>query len=80
MNKEKNLEGASSIELFQNTCGELKDWMREKCSELDTDDLGRDLASVRALQRKHNNLENELDPLEEKLKKMKLLANAYVIT
>ena len=78
MNKEKNLEGANSIELFQNTCGELKDWMREKRSELDTDDLGRDLASVRALQRKHNNLENELDPLQEKLKKMKLLANAYV--
>ena len=74
--KEGNLEGAGSIQLFQNLCGELKDWIREKHGELDTDDLGRDLDSVKALQRKHQNLEMELDPLQEKLKKMNLLANA----
>ena len=78
MDKEQNLAGASSIELFQNMCGELKDWIREKTGELDNDDLGRDLDSVKALQRKHQNLELELDPLQEKLKKMNLLANAYV--
>ena len=76
MDKELNLEGASSIELFQNQCGELKDWINEKNTELDNDDLGRDLDSVKALQRKHQNLELELDPLKEKLRKMNLLANA----
>lgn len=78
MDKEKNLQGASSIELFQNLCGELKDWISEKNGEVDNHDLGRDLDSVKALQRKHQNLEHELEPLEDKLRKMNLLANAYV--
>ena len=43
---------------------------------MDNGDLGRDLNSVNALQRKHQNLEHELEPLEDKLRKMNLLANA----
>lgn len=70
------MSGASSIELFQDMCGELRDWIREKQGVLDTDDLGRDLDSVQALQRRHQHLEYELGPLEEKLNKMNLLANA----
>ena len=42
-----------SIELFQNMCGELKDWINEKQSVLGNEDLGKDLRSVQALQRKH---------------------------
>ncbi len=42
-----------SIELFQNMCGELKDWIKEKQSVLGNEDLGKDLRSVQALQRKH---------------------------
>ena len=42
-----------SIELFQNMCGELRDWMSEKQSVLTNDDLGKDMRTVQALQRKH---------------------------
>lgn len=42
-----------SIELFQNMCAELKDWIIEKNASLNVDDLGKDLHSVQALQRKH---------------------------
>ena len=34
-------------------CGELKDWISEKQSVLGNEDLGKDLRSVQALQRKH---------------------------
>ena len=34
-------------------CGELKDWINEKQSVLGNEDLGKDLRSVQALQRKH---------------------------
>ena len=42
-----------SIELFQDMCGELRDWMNEKRSVLASDDLGKDMRTVQALQRKH---------------------------
>ena len=34
-------------------CAELKDWISEKQSVLGNEDLGKDLRSVQALQRKH---------------------------
>ena len=40
MEKEKTLEGASSIELFQNMCDELKDWIKEKEATLDANNIG----------------------------------------
>ena len=42
-------------------------WMVEKDAMLSTDDNGRDLASVQALQRKHETLERDLGALEEKV-------------
>ena len=47
---------------------ETKSWMSEKETALLSDDYGRDLASVQALQRKHEGLERDLDALEEKVK------------
>jgi len=41
--------------------------MVEKDSMLSNDDFGRDLASVQALQRKHDTLERDLGALEEKV-------------
>jgi len=41
--------------------------MVEKDPMLSTDDYGRDLASVQALQRKHDTLERDLNALEEKV-------------
>ena len=67
-----------SIELFQKMCDELKGWIGEKTSGINLDDVGKDLASVQVLQRKHQNLEQELKPIEDKLSKMNMMANAYV--
>ncbi len=39
--------------MFQNMCDELKDWIKEKQNVLGNEDLGKDLRSVQALQRKH---------------------------
>ncbi|XP_012280338.1 spectrin beta chain, non-erythrocytic 5 isoform X2 [Orussus abietinus] len=74
--KEKSLEGASSVELFNRTCDEAHDWMLEKMTQLDTAELGPDLKTVQALQRRHQHLERELAPVEEKVRKVNLLADS----
>lgn len=74
--REKNLEGASSVELFNRTCDEAIDWMNEKMTQLDIADVGLDLKTVQALQRRHQNLERELAPLEEKITRVNLLGNS----
>ncbi|XP_048512555.1 spectrin beta chain, non-erythrocytic 1 isoform X2 [Athalia rosae] len=74
--KEKSLEGASSVELFNRTCDEAHDWMLEKMTQLDTAELGPDLKTVQALQRRHQHLERELAPVEEKVRRVNLLANS----
>lgn len=50
--------------------------MLEKMTKLDTAVLGHDLKTVQALQRRHDNLERELAPLEDKVNKVNLLANS----
>lgn len=74
--KEKSLEGASSVELFNRTCDEAVDWMNEKMTQLDIAEVGPDLKTVQALQRRHQNLERELAPLEEKVNRVNLLGNS----
>lgn len=74
--KEKNLEGASSVELFNRTCDEAIDWMSEKMTQLDIAEIGPDLKTVQALQRRHQHLERELAPLEEKVTRVNLLGNS----
>lgn len=74
--KEKNLEGASSVELFYRTCDEAVDWMSEKMTQLDIAEVGPDLKTVQALQRRHQHLERELAPLEEKVSRVNLLGNS----
>ncbi|VEN48181.1 unnamed protein product [Callosobruchus maculatus] len=74
--KAKSLEGASEVELFNKVCEETKDWMLEKMMQLDTQVLGHDLKTVQALQRRHDNLERELAPVEEKVNTVNLLANS----
>lgn len=52
--------------------------MSEKETDLLSDDYGRDMASVQALQRKHEGLERDLDALEEKVKTLSLDAAQLV--
>ena len=41
------------MELFFDSCDEMKSWMQEKDAVLSDGDMGRDLETVRALQRRH---------------------------
>lgn len=63
------------MELFNRTCDEARDWMLEKMTQLDTAELGPDLKTVQALQRRHKQLERELAPVEEKVNRVMLLGN-----
>ncbi|XP_055911888.1 spectrin beta chain, non-erythrocytic 5 isoform X2 [Eupeodes corollae] len=74
--REKSLEGASSVELFNRTCDEAKVWMSEKMLQLDTAVISPDLKTVQALQRRHQNLERELAPVEEKVNRVNYLGNS----
>lgn len=47
---------------------ETKDWIDEKDEALNSDNYGHDLASVQALQRKHDALERDLSALGEKVR------------
>lgn len=73
--KERSLQGAFSVDLFNRTCDEARDWMQEKMTQLETAELGPDLKTVQALQRRHQNLERELAPVEEKVNRVNLLAS-----
>ena len=46
---------------------ETKNWINEKDKVLSSDDYGKDLASVNALQRKHEAMERDLAALEDKV-------------
>jgi len=68
--------GHCSVELFNRTCDEARDWMLEKMSQLDMAELGPDLKTVQALQRQHQHLQHELASVEEKVDQVNLLANS----
>lgn len=74
--KERSLEGATSVDLFHRTCDDARDWMLEKLQKIDMDEVGRDMKTVQALQRRHENLERELAPVEEKFNRVNLLADS----
>ncbi len=56
------------MQKFVRAGDETRSWMSEKETALLSDDYGRDLGSVQALQRKHEGLERDLDALEDKVK------------
>ena len=66
------------MQKFVRAGDETKSWMSEKETALLSDDYGRDLASVQALQRKHEVLERDLDALEEKVKTLAMDAAQLV--
>jgi len=66
--REARLYGAHEIQNFYRDAEETIAWMAEKDATLSTDDYGRDLPSVQALQRKHDTVERDLGALEDKVK------------
>jgi len=63
------------IELFQEMCDELQGWIIEKTNSINTNETGKDLRSLQALTRRNKNLEQELKLMEEKKKKISLVAS-----
>lgn len=65
------------MELFNRTCDEALEWMSEKERQLaDGSASAADLRTVRALQRRHAQLERELQPLRDRLHTVTLLADS----
>lgn len=64
------LGSAHEVQRFHRDVDETKDWIQEKDEALNNDDLGKDLRSVQALQRKHEGLERDLAALGDKVTKL----------
>lgn len=73
--KASQLGSAHEVQRFHRDVDETKDWIREKDAALNNDDLGKDLRSVQALQRKHEGLERDLAALGDKIKQLDETAN-----
>lgn len=72
---------AHEVQRFHRDVDETRDWIREKDDALNNDDLGKDLRSVQALQRKHEGLERDLAALQDKVtNKPTFLCNWFVCT
>lgn len=67
--KATQLGSAHEVQRFHRDVDETKDWIQEKDEALNNDDLGKDLRSVQALQRKHEGLERDLAALGDKVRK-----------
>ena len=65
--RRKKLEAAHQIQTFNQTVEETAAWMNEKATAAQSDEYGRDLASVQSLLRKHEGLVRDLDALEIKV-------------
>lgn len=61
------LGSAHEVQRFHRDVDETKEWIQEKDEALNSDDLGKDLRSVQALQRKHEGLERDLAALGDKV-------------
>ncbi|XP_031333128.1 spectrin alpha chain isoform X3 [Photinus pyralis] len=72
------LGSAHEVQRFTRDVDETKDWIQEKDEALNNDDLGKDLRSVQALQRKHEGLERDLAALGDKIKQLDETANRLV--
>lgn len=74
------LGSAHEVQRFHRDVDETKDWIQEKEEALNNDDLGKDLRSVQALQRKHEGLERDLAALGDKIKQLDETATRLIQT
>ena len=71
-------ERAHEVSRYNRDCEETQEWIKEKDQALSIDELGKDLRSVQALQRKHEGLERDLAALGDKIKKLHDLAKKLI--
>lgn len=65
--RQEKLFGAHEIQRFNRDADESIAWISEKDVILSSDEYGRDLASIQALQRKHEGVERDLAALQDKV-------------
>lgn len=65
--RKEGLFGAQQIQRFNRDVDETLGWIAEKEATLSSDDFGRDLNNVQALQRKHEGTERDLAALKSKV-------------
>ncbi|XP_027197243.2 spectrin beta chain, non-erythrocytic 5 kst [Dermatophagoides pteronyssinus] len=73
----KNIEGLTSVEVFDSACTETLERINDKLEKINDYyylDVGQDLKTAQALQRKHENLELELIPITDSLKKLNIIS------
>ena len=73
--KVAEFERANEVQRFHRDVDETKDWIQEKEDAVSIDDVGKDLRSVQALQRKHEGLERDLAALGDKIKNLNEVAS-----
>ncbi|GFR78865.1 spectrin alpha chain [Elysia marginata] len=66
----QTLSSSFEVQRYHREVDEAKDWINEKDTALNNDNYGHDLASVQALQRKHEGLERDLAALGEKVREL----------
>ena len=66
----QQLVSAHDVRCFHRDVDETEYWIHEKDEALNNDDLGKDLRSVQALQRKHEGLEGDLAALGDKIRQL----------
>lgn len=65
--RQERLYAATQIQRFNRDADETIGWIMEKDAVISSDDMGRDLISCQALQRKHEAAERDLAALEDKV-------------
>ncbi|KAI6244011.1 Spectrin protein 1 [Aphelenchoides fujianensis] len=73
--REQQLGSAHEVQRFTKDINEAQEWIAEKNDALDSQDFGRDLRSVQALQRKHDGVERDLAALGDKIRTLDEKAN-----
>lgn len=68
--KQQRLFEKYEVTKYYRDAMETENWINEKDASLSSDDTGRDLPSIQALQRKHDGLERDLDALQKKVEKL----------
>lgn len=76
--RQEKLFGAHEIQRFNRDADEAISWINEKDVILSSDEYGRDLASIQALQRKHEGVERDLAALQDKVNTLGVEAERLV--
>ena len=66
----------SRIQIFQDMCSELKGWIQEKDALLENAPVGKDMDSIMELSRKQEQVQLEMVPIGDKIRKMNLMADS----